>query len=58
MQSIFNKENLIEYQRVKEYKAKIPNENRSIFFIPVELAHILPESSSIMVQKEKIVLLD
>lgn len=58
MQSIFNKENLIEYQRVKEYKTKIPNENRSIFFIPVELAHILPESSSIMVQKEKIVLLD
>lgn len=58
MQSIFNKENLIEYQRVKEYKTKIPKENRSIFFIPVELAHILPESSSIMVQKEKIVLLD
>ena len=43
------KEDLIEYRGVKELKPKYQMKIDRFFFIPEEV-HILPESSSIMVQ--------
>nr|WIL98618.1 RNA polymerase beta'' subunit [Cladrastis wilsonii] len=55
--SIFKKEDLIEYRRVKEFKPKYQMKVDRFFFIPEEV-HILPESSSIMVRNNSIIGVD
>nr|YP_009770242.1 RNA polymerase beta'' subunit [Zapoteca portoricensis]QIT00944.1 RNA polymerase beta'' subunit [Zapoteca portoricensis] len=55
--SIFKKEDLIEYRRVKELKPKYQMKVDRFFFIPEEV-HILPESSSIMVRNNSIIGVD
>nr|UQU69116.1 RNA polymerase beta'' subunit [Geoffroea decorticans] len=51
---LFKKEDLIEYQGVKEFKPKYQIKVDRIFFIPEEV-HILPEPSSIMVRNNSII---
>nr|QQK57180.1 RNA polymerase beta'' subunit [Betula nana]QQK57265.1 RNA polymerase beta'' subunit [Betula nana] len=55
--SILKKEDLIEYRGVKEFKPKYQMKIDRFFFIPEEV-HILPESSSIMVQSNSIIGVD
>ena len=55
--SILKKEDLIEYRGVKEFKPKYQMKIDRFFFIPEEV-HILPESSSIMVQNNSIIGVD
>nr|WPW48831.1 RNA polymerase beta'' subunit [Fagus engleriana] len=55
--SILKKEDLIEYRGVKEFKPKYQMKIDRFFFIPQEV-HILPESSSIMVQNNSIIGID
>nr|YP_010760549.1 RNA polymerase beta'' subunit [Entada phaseoloides]WEY34865.1 RNA polymerase beta'' subunit [Entada phaseoloides] len=55
--SIFKKEDLIEYRGIKELKPKYQMKVDRFFFIPEEV-HILPESSSIMVQNNSIIGVD
>ncbi|KAF3952355.1 hypothetical protein CMV_022083 [Castanea mollissima] len=55
--SILKKEDLIEYRGVKELKPKYQMKIDRFFFIPEEV-HILPESSSIMVQNNSLIGLD
>ena len=57
MHSILKKEDLIEYRGVKEFKPKYQMKIDRFFFIPEEV-HILPESSSIMVQNNSIIGVD
>nr|QVX28740.1 RNA polymerase beta'' subunit [Poiretia bahiana] len=52
--SFLKKEDLIEYQGVKEFKPKYQIKVDRLFFIPEEV-HILPEPSSIMVRNYSIV---
>lgn len=54
IQSIFQKEDLIEYRGIKELKPKYQIKVDRFFFIPEEV-HILPESSSIMVRNNSLV---
>nr|YP_010832695.1 RNA polymerase beta'' subunit [Astragalus flexus]WFG52436.1 RNA polymerase beta'' subunit [Astragalus flexus]WFG52512.1 RNA polymerase beta'' subunit [Astragalus flexus]WFG52588.1 RNA polymerase beta'' subunit [Astragalus flexus] len=54
IQSIFQKEDLIEYPGIKELKPKYQIKVDRFFFIPEEV-HILPESSSIMVRNNSLV---
>nr|YP_010964229.1 RNA polymerase beta'' subunit [Astragalus stipulatus]WNM88807.1 RNA polymerase beta'' subunit [Astragalus stipulatus] len=54
IQSIFQKEDLIEYRGIKELKPKYQIKVDLFFFIPEEV-HILPESSSIMVRNNSLV---
>ncbi|KAG5586128.1 hypothetical protein H5410_046562 [Solanum commersonii] len=59
---IFHQNSILAYfddprYRRKRIYAKIPNESRSIFFIPEEV-HILPGSSSIMVWNNSIIGVD
>nr|WFG51524.1 RNA polymerase beta'' subunit [Astragalus sp. Ge130588] len=54
IQSIFQKEDLIEYRGIKELKPKYQIKVDQFFFIPEEV-HILPESSSIMVRNNSLV---
>nr|YP_010512721.1 RNA polymerase beta'' subunit [Machaerium brasiliense]UXL84128.1 RNA polymerase beta'' subunit [Machaerium brasiliense] len=54
---IFKKEDLIEYQGIKEFKPKYQIKFDRLFFIPEEV-HILPESSSIMVRNNSIIGVD
>nr|AJA05707.1 RNA polymerase beta' subunit [Castanea pumila var. pumila] len=55
--SILKKEDFIEYRGVKELKPKYQMKIDRFFFIPEEV-HILPESSSIMVQNNSLIGLD
>nr|WIL99214.1 RNA polymerase beta'' subunit [Meliosma myriantha var. discolor] len=55
--SILKKEDLIEYRRVKEFRPKYQMKVDRFFFIPEEV-HILPGSSSIMVQNNSIIGVD
>nr|YP_010199990.1 RNA polymerase beta'' subunit [Casuarina cunninghamiana]UAD90161.1 RNA polymerase beta'' subunit [Casuarina cunninghamiana] len=55
--SILKKEDLIEYRGLKEFKPKYQMKIDRFFFIPEEV-HILPESSSIMVQNNSIIGVD
>nr|YP_009442221.1 RNA polymerase beta'' subunit [Iodes cirrhosa]ATN95298.1 RNA polymerase beta'' subunit [Iodes cirrhosa] len=57
--SIVKKEDLVEYQGVKEFRPKYQNQTKvdRFFFIPEEV-HILPESSSIMVRNNSIIGVD
>nr|YP_009455047.1 RNA polymerase beta'' subunit [Alnus orientalis]AUG62574.1 RNA polymerase beta'' subunit [Alnus orientalis] len=55
--SILKKEDLIEYRGVKEFKPKYQMKIDRFFFIPEEV-HILPESSSLMVQNNSIIGVD
>ncbi|KAG6633188.1 hypothetical protein CIPAW_12G031000 [Carya illinoinensis] len=52
--SILKKEDLIEYREVKEFEPKYQMKIDRFFFIPEEV-HILPESSSIMVQNNSLI---
>nr|WFG51600.1 RNA polymerase beta'' subunit [Astragalus sp. Ge130187] len=54
IQSVFQKEDLIEYRGIKELKPKNQIKVDQFFFIPEEV-HILPESSSIMVRNNSLV---
>nr|BEG71824.1 RNA polymerase beta'' subunit [Astragalus iranicus] len=54
IQSIFQKEDLIEYRGIKELKPKYQIKVDRFFFIPEEV-HILPESSSIMVRNNSLI---
>nr|YP_009868291.1 RNA polymerase beta'' subunit [Pterocarpus santalinus]AZP79330.1 RNA polymerase beta' subunit [Pterocarpus santalinus]QHD47777.1 RNA polymerase beta' subunit [Pterocarpus santalinus]QKG62686.1 RNA polymerase beta'' subunit [Pterocarpus santalinus] len=51
---LFKKEDLIEYQGIKEFKPKYQIKVDRLFFIPEEV-HILPEPSSIMVRNNSII---
>lgn len=55
--SIVKKEDVIEYRGVKKVKPKYQMKVDRFFFIPEEV-HILPESSSIMVQNNSIIGVD
>nr|AEX94843.1 RNA polymerase beta' subunit [Xanthorrhoea preissii] len=55
--SIVKKEDLIEYQGAKEFSPKYQMKVDRFFFIPEEV-HILPGSSSIMVQNNSIIGVD
>nr|YP_010225665.1 RNA polymerase beta'' subunit [Grevillea robusta]UDD74516.1 RNA polymerase beta'' subunit [Grevillea robusta] len=57
--SIVKKEDLIEYRRAKEFRSKCKMQTKvdRFFFIPEEV-HILPGSSSIMVQNNSIIGVD
>nr|QWQ51289.1 RNA polymerase beta'' subunit [Dickinsia hydrocotyloides] len=55
--SIAKKEDLIEYRGVKEFRPKYQMKVDRFFFIPEEV-HILPGSSSIMVQNNSIIGVD
>nr|YP_009920666.1 RNA polymerase beta'' subunit [Polemonium chinense]QMS48427.1 RNA polymerase beta'' subunit [Polemonium chinense] len=57
MQSTVKKEDLIEYRGVKELKTKYQMKVDRFFFIPEEV-HLLPGSSSIMVQNNSIIGVD
>nr|WOZ11165.1 RNA polymerase beta'' subunit [Hamelia patens] len=57
MHSIVKKEDLIEYRSVKEFRPKYQMKVDRFFFIPEEV-HILPGSSSIMVQNNSIIGVD
>nr|ATL60812.1 RNA polymerase beta'' subunit [Isertia laevis] len=57
MHSIVKKEDLIEYRGVKEFRPKYQMKVDRFFFIPEEV-HILPGSSSIMVQNNSIIGVD
>uniref|UniRef100_A0AAU7EMY3 DNA-directed RNA polymerase subunit beta'' n=1 Tax=Mosla soochowensis TaxID=2006542 RepID=A0AAU7EMY3_9LAMI len=57
MHSIVKKEDLIEYRGGKEFKPKYQMKVDRFFFIPEEV-HILPGSSSIMVQNNSIIGVD
>lgn len=57
MQSTVKKEDLIEYRGVKELKTKYQMKVDHFFFIPEEV-HLLPGSSSIMVQNNSIIGVD
>nr|ATL60733.1 RNA polymerase beta'' subunit [Cinchona pubescens] len=57
MHSIVKKEDLIEYRGVKEFRPKYQIKVDRFFFIPEEV-HILPGSSSIMVQNNSIIGVD
>nr|YP_009573725.1 RNA polymerase subunit beta'' [Menyanthes trifoliata]AZA07198.1 RNA polymerase subunit beta'' [Menyanthes trifoliata] len=57
MHSIVKKEDLIEYQGVKEFRPKYQMKVDRFFFIPEEV-HILPGSSSIMVRNNSIIGVD
>nr|YP_010986692.1 RNA polymerase beta'' subunit [Linanthus parryae]WOL37739.1 RNA polymerase beta'' subunit [Linanthus parryae] len=57
MQSTIKKEDLIEYRGVKELKTKYQMKVDHFFFIPEEV-HLLPGSSSIMVQNNSIIGVD
>lgn len=52
--SIFQKEDLIEYRGIREFKPKYQIKVDRFFFIPQEV-HILSESSSIMVRNNSII---
>lgn len=52
--SIFQKEDLIEYRGMKEFKPKYQIKVDPFFFIPEEV-HLLPESSSIKVRNNSII---
>nr|YP_010180528.1 RNA polymerase beta'' subunit [Maerua crassifolia]QVD39947.1 RNA polymerase beta'' subunit [Maerua crassifolia] len=56
-ESIIQKEDMIEYRGVKKFKTKYQMKVDRFFFIPEEV-HILPESSSIMVQNYSIIGVD
>nr|YP_010996944.1 RNA polymerase beta'' subunit [Plumbago zeylanica]WPJ72643.1 RNA polymerase beta'' subunit [Plumbago zeylanica] len=56
-QSIIKKEGLIDYQGVKEFRAKNQMKVDRFFFIPEEV-HILPRSSSIRVRNNSIIGVD
>ncbi|YP_009692343.1 RpoC2 (chloroplast) [Impatiens glandulifera] len=55
--SIVKKEGLIEYRGVKEFRPKYEMKIDQFFFIPEEV-HLLPGSSSIMVQNNSIIGVD
>nr|YP_010423464.1 RNA polymerase beta'' subunit [Laportea medogensis]USG96937.1 RNA polymerase beta'' subunit [Laportea medogensis] len=55
--SILKKEDLIEYEEVKELKPKYQTKVDQFFFIPEEV-HIVPESCSIMVRNNSIIGVD
>nr|YP_009266695.1 RNA polymerase beta' subunit [Erythroxylum novogranatense]ANK79159.1 RNA polymerase beta' subunit [Erythroxylum novogranatense] len=55
--SIVTKENLIEYQGVKEFKPKYHTKVDRFFFIPEEI-YIFPESYSLMVRNNSIIGVD
>nr|YP_010694187.1 RNA polymerase beta'' subunit [Impatiens morsei]WCD66880.1 RNA polymerase beta'' subunit [Impatiens morsei] len=55
--SIVKKEGLIEYRGVKEFRPKYEMKIDRFFFIPEEV-HLLPGSSSIMVQNNSIIGID
>ena len=55
--SIFKKEDLIEYQGIKEIQSKYQIKVNLLFFIPEEV-HILPESYPIMVRNNSIIGVD
>nr|ATL59155.1 RNA polymerase beta'' subunit [Posoqueria latifolia] len=57
MHSLVKKEDLIEYRGVKEFRPKYQMKVDRFFFIPEEV-HILPGSSSIMVQNNSIIGID
>nr|UWK23717.1 RNA polymerase beta'' subunit [Oreocharis argyreia var. angustifolia] len=57
MHSIIKKEDLIEYRGDKEFRPKYQMKVDRFFFIPEEV-HILPGSSSIMVQNNSIIGVD
>nr|AXP24367.1 RNA polymerase beta subunit [Tiquilia plicata] len=57
MQSILKKEDLIEYQGVKEFRPKYQMKVDRFFFIPEEV-HTLPGSSSIMVRNNSLIGVD
>nr|AWI70936.1 RNA polymerase beta chain [Streptoechites chinensis] len=57
MHSILKKEDSIEYRGVKEFRPKYQMKVDRFFFIPEEV-HILPGSSSIMVQNNSIIGVD
>nr|YP_009765507.1 RNA polymerase beta'' subunit [Tipuana tipu]QIS95784.1 RNA polymerase beta'' subunit [Tipuana tipu] len=52
--TLFKKEDLIEYQGIKEFKPKYQIKVDRLFFIPEEV-HILSEPSSIMVRNNSII---
>nr|YP_010041276.1 DNA-directed RNA polymerase beta'' subunit [Alniphyllum fortunei]QPA36053.1 DNA-directed RNA polymerase beta'' subunit [Alniphyllum fortunei]QUT08478.1 RNA polymerase beta'' subunit [Alniphyllum fortunei]WIL98273.1 RNA polymerase beta'' subunit [Alniphyllum fortunei] len=55
--SIVKKEDLIEYQGVKEFRPKYQTKVDRFFFIPEEV-HLLPGSSSLMVRNNSIIGVD
>nr|QFV17876.1 RNA polymerase beta'' subunit [Oxygraphis glacialis] len=55
--SIFKKEDLIEYRRTQDFRPKYQMKIDRFFFIPEEV-HILPGSSSIMVRNNSIIGVD
>ncbi|KAL3507639.1 hypothetical protein ACH5RR_033021 [Cinchona calisaya] len=57
MHSIIKKEDFNEYRGVKEFRLKYKIKVDRFFFIPEEV-HILPGSSSIMVQNNSIIGVD
>nr|ATL59708.1 RNA polymerase beta'' subunit [Jackiopsis ornata] len=57
MHSLVKKEDLIEYRGVKEFRPKYQMKVDRFFFIPEEV-HILPGSSSIMVENNSIIGID